>query len=64
MRRTSKAPKTCVLRLKEPLGVRTDRFWRMGRAKSHNPAGISARATHRHNRPRFYTAWVINRWST
>jgi hypothetical protein len=58
MRRASQAPKTCVLRLKEPLGVRTDRFWRMGCAKSHNPAGISARATHRHNRPRFHTAWI------
>ena len=58
MRRASQAPKTYVLRLKEPLGVRTDRFWRMGRAKSHNPAGICARATHQHKRPHFDTAWV------
>ena len=48
-----------ALRLKEPLSVCTDRFCRIGRAKLHNTAGISAYTTHQHNRPRFHTAWVI-----
>jgi hypothetical protein len=59
MRQASQASKTRVLRLKEPLSVRTDQFYRIGRAEPHNPAGISAHATHKQHRPRFYTAWVI-----
>jgi hypothetical protein len=47
-----------ALRLKEPLGVCTDRFCRIGRAKLHNAAGISAYTTHQHDRPRFHTAWT------
>ena len=60
MRQASQASKTRVLRLKEPLSVRTDQFCRIGRAELHNPAGISAHATHKQHRPRFYTAWVIS----
>ena len=59
MRRASSPQKTRALRLKEPLGVCTDRFCRIGRAKLHNAAGISAYTTHQHDRPRFHTAWVI-----
>ena len=55
MRQASQASKTRVLRLKEPLSVRTDQFCRIGRAEPHNPAGISAHATHKQNRSRFYT---------
>jgi hypothetical protein len=58
MRQASQASKTRVLRLKEPLSVRTDQFYRIGRAEPHNPAGISAHATHKQHRPRFYTAWT------
>jgi hypothetical protein len=58
MRQASQASKTRVLRLKEPLSVRTDQFCRIGRAEPHNPAGISAHATHKQHRPRFYTAWT------
>ena len=61
MRRASSPQKTRALRLKEPLGVCTDRFCRIGRAKLHNAAGISAYTTHQHNRPRFHTAWVKSR---
>jgi hypothetical protein len=60
MRQASQASKTRVLRLKEPLSVRTDQFYRIGRAEPHNPAGISAHATHKQHRPRFYTAWGNN----
>jgi hypothetical protein len=59
MRQASQASKTRVLRFKEPLSVCTDQFCRIGRAEPHNPAGISAHATHKQHRPRFYTAWVI-----
>ena len=58
MRRASSPQKTRALRLKEPLGVCTDRFCRIGRAKLHNAAGISAYTTHQHDRPRFHTAWT------
>jgi hypothetical protein len=34
-----------VLRLKKPSGLFADRFCRIGRAKSHNPAGIEAYVT-------------------
>ena len=61
MRRASSPQKTRALRLKEPLGVCTDRFCRIGRAKLHNAAGISAYTTHQHDRPRFHTAWT-QRW--
>jgi hypothetical protein len=64
MRQASQASKTRVLRLKEPLSVRTDKFYRIGRAEPHNPAGISAHATHKQHRPRFYTAWVIRDQAT
>ena len=60
MRQASQASKTRVLRLKEPLSVRTVQFCRIGRAEPHNPAGISAHATHKQHRPRFYTAWIIS----
>ena len=58
MRQASQASKTRVLRFKEPLSVCTDQFCRIGRAEPHNPAGISAHATHKQHRPRFYTAWT------
>jgi hypothetical protein len=48
MRQASQASKTRVLRLKEPLSVRTEQFCRIGRAEPHNPAGISAYADHKH----------------
>ena len=48
MRQASQASKTRVLRLKEPLSVRTDQFCPISRAEPHNPAGISAHATHKH----------------
>ena len=48
MRQASQASKTRVLRLKEPISVRTDQFRRIGRAEPHNPAGISAYAAHKH----------------
>ena len=60
MRRASSPQKTRALPLKEPLGVCTNRFCRIGRAKLHNAAGISAYTTHQHDRPRFHTAWTQN----
>jgi hypothetical protein len=52
------APIARVLGLEEQLGVCTDRFCRIGRAKPRNPAGIFAHTNHQPHRPRFHTAWT------